>query len=97
MGTSNHFIAGEDYEREDVADINSALDEGKDKNVAKRAVPAYRLGEEIANGVKFFGQVQVNKVGQRTAMCICPTCKELWRVAINNVKRGNSKSCGCSL
>ena len=52
----------------------------------------YKLGEELANGVKYFGQEKtVKKV--RTAMFVCPRCNELWRVAIAKVKIGAIASC----
>ena len=56
----------------------------------------YKLGEVIANGVRYFGQETRVQQGQKkvlTAMCICPECGETWRVIIANVRSGNSKAC----
>ena len=55
----------------------------------------YRLGEVIANGVKYFGQDKFIR-GHTTAMCVCPKCTELWRVDLTSVRAGTSKSCGCT-
>ena len=53
----------------------------------------YKLGKEIAHGVRYFGQDLKDKYGNRTAMCICPKCGEQWRVPIAKVKNGSSTSC----
>ncbi len=60
----------------------------------KRTVASYKLGEVIANGIRYFGQEKVVK-RHRTAICICH-CGESWRVSITKVAGGYSKSCGCN-
>lgn len=54
----------------------------------------FKMGEEIANSVRYWGQDRV-KNGNRTAMCVCPSCGELWRTRVSNVVKGMTKSCGC--
>jgi hypothetical protein len=59
----------------------------------KRVKPKqFKMGEEIANGVRYFGSV-TNKGGKTLVKAICPTCDELWEVSLYNVQSGNSKSC----
>jgi len=56
--------------------------------------PAFKLGEVVANGVKYFGQEKVTK-GIRSAMFVCPLCEELWRANFFNVIKGRISHCGC--
>lgn len=53
----------------------------------------YNLGEEIANGVRFWGRERVAPDGTATAMMICPVCNELFRCNINKVGAGKVKRC----
>ena len=53
----------------------------------------YKLGDEIAHGVKYFGQDSIDKQGNRTSICICPKCGEQWRVPIAKVKNGSRVTC----
>lgn len=55
----------------------------------------YKLGEIIANNVKFWGQKITHDNGHITAMCICPLCKKAWRVDLTSVRNETTKSCGC--
>jgi len=57
-------------------------------------VVQFKLGEVMANGVRYFGMETVVK-GDRTAMCICPRCGELWRVCVKYIIGGKTLSCGC--
>ena len=50
------------------------------KTEKKQIVVSYKLGEVIANGIRYFGQEKVVK-RHRTAICICH-CGESWRVLI---------------
>ena len=61
---------------------------GNTKILAKQ----YKLGEVIANGVRYFGVVP-SKGKSKTIKAICPLCGEIWEVALHNVQTGNSKSC----
>jgi len=54
---------------------------------------SYKLGEEINNGVKYFGQEKRLQNGAMTAMCVCPVCGELWRATLKFVRNGSSKQC----
>ena len=52
----------------------------------------FKLGEEMANGILYWGQEKTVKT-HRTAMCICPACGNSWRVRVANVMNGRSKAC----
>jgi len=67
------------------------LDRRKTKK--KRPIVSYKLGETIANDIKYFGQEKIVK-GERTAVCICH-CGKSWRVIVSRIARGVVKSCGC--
>ncbi len=82
-------------EIEILQDISTTSREGSQP---KQYPIQYKLGQEIANGIKYFGQDRQEKYGklgkkQRVALCVC-TCGEAWRVVIQNVQTGNTKSCG---
>ena len=85
------------YQDNESSDIYEDMKDNKqkDKSVNRHEPKSYKLGEEIANGVKYFGQEGKTDKGVRTCMCICPQCNELWRVSIRHIQTGNSKSCGC--
>ena len=56
----------------------------------------YKMGEEIANGVRFWRNVNSKPVKGNTrskAECLCPVCDKKWVVIISDVKNGNTKSC----
>jgi len=94
-GISKYFIDGEVFESDNsVAESYEALSELKKESNNELVRLQYKLGENIANGIKYFGQEKIVKK-RRTAMCICPKCGELWRVGLSVVARGHSKSCGC--
>lgn len=74
------------------------IDKSKNKNEDEPSKStylalSYRLGEEINNGILFFGQVKVIKK-RTTCVAICH-CGNAWRVSIDNIKSGRTKSCGC--
>ena len=97
----------EDFASDSAEDLEAFYDNDKNIKRAKSkekgtlgttAKKTYKLGEEIANGVRFFGQEKwtlnsSGKGGYTSAMCICPKCGELWRVSLMNVRKGNSTSC----
>lgn len=60
----------------------------------QRDPDVYKLGQDVANGVRYFGQERMEKK-TRKALFICPFCNETWRASIANVECGNTKSCGC--
>ena len=80
----------------DVKALQSSVEEERAKN-AKTVKPVYfyRLNDEIANDVKYFGQ-ESSVNGHKIAACICPICEELWRVDLASVRSGLAKSCGCA-
>ena len=53
---------------------------------------SYKLGEEVANGVKWWGQVNYKK-NQYTALFICPRCQETFRSQITKVLNGAIITC----
>lgn len=57
------------------------------------AKKTYRLGQEIKNGVRYFGQETTDKKGNIYAKCVCPRCGELWKVRLSNVVSGETESC----
>ena len=74
--------------------IDYCSEEQKDnKKLTASINTTYKLLEEIANGIKFFGQIKTIN-GRTTCMAVCH-CGELWRVDISSVKAGKSKGCGC--
>lgn len=82
----------------DIAEfMTSATEERKSKKTKEshKSSGAYKLGEVIANGVRYFGQEKAVK-RNRTAMCVCPACGELWRVPVLSIEKGLTKTCGCS-
>jgi len=96
-GVSEHFIEDDDNDTDSsVTECLEAI--GVLKKKVEKPQPAlqhlYKLGEVIANGVRYFGQNKTvdNRV---TSMCICPRCGETWRVLLSYVKTGRIKSCGC--
>lgn len=97
MSTKDHFIADEQYDDETLEDFRESARGLKKDSVKSNRIThtIYRLGQEIANSVRWFGQEKVDANGHRSAMCICPKCGNLWRVELVNVRNGNSKSCGC--
>ena len=54
----------------------------------------WKLGEEVNNGIRYFGQQRKNK-DSVTALFICH-CGEAWRCRITSIVSGASKSCGCT-
>ena len=78
---------------DDISDLNDHFNESrKSENV--KPIYFYKLGEVVANGVRYFGQEKTIK-GSKTAMCICPECDCLWRVELRYIRGGNTKHCGC--
>jgi hypothetical protein len=73
-------------------EVLESIGELNPKKVGRIAPVQYKLGEEIAYDVKYWGQDKIEKEN-RTAMCICPVCEKLWRVRISYVLAGKSKSC----
>lgn len=54
---------------------------------------AFRLLEEVKDGIRFFGKVQIAK-NQETAEFICH-CGEAFRSTLSPILSGKKKSCGC--
>ena len=52
----------------------------------------YRLGQEVANGVKFWGNEKI-KHGRLYADFICPYCGDKFNAGIDNIKSGNTLRC----
>ena len=73
--------------------FKSCEEERKSRAKSSKSLLVYRLGEEIANGVRYFGAESRTDKGEKVAKCICPVCGEAWRVVISNVKSGSVKSC----
>ncbi len=73
-------------------EVLESIGELRPKKVGRSAPTQYKLGQEIANGVLFWGQVKIIKEN-RTAICICPVCSESWRVRLSYVLSGDAKSC----
>ncbi len=63
------------------------------KPKSSKSLLVYKLGEEIANGIRYFGADSRNKKGDKIAKCICPVCGDACRVLISSVKNGSVKSC----
>jgi len=93
--TSHHFIPDENMSTDNsVVEMFDSISELRNKNAKKRIVFQYKLGQEIANGVRYFGREKIVD-GKTTAMCVCPDCGELWRVKLHLVNSERTKSCGC--
>jgi hypothetical protein len=73
-----------------------AMEELKDNKDKPRITTRYKynLGEEVKNGILFFGQEKTIR-SRKTAMCVCPFCNELWRVDLSRIHSGKVKDCGC--
>ena len=72
----------------------NAINEGRERKAKPIKSKSYKLGEEIAFGVRYFGIVgNINKGYRKMVKAICPTCSELWEVSLYNVQSGNSTSC----
>jgi hypothetical protein len=70
----------------------ACIKERANNGTTKKTAKQYKLGEVIANGVRFFGVVPSR--GKRTVIkAVCPICGELWEVDLYNVQSGNSQSC----
>ena len=65
------------------------IEEGTNKQIY-----VYKLGEEIANGVLFFGN-QVQKNRSLYAKCICP-CGEAFQGKLSQIRKGITTGCGCN-
>ncbi len=62
-------------------------------NPKLRVHNTYKLGEEVANGIKFWGQKGTNNSRKTTYMFICPNCHNLWRTTLTNVVDGKTLGC----
>ena len=63
------------------------------KTISTPIKGVYRLGDKV-NSVTYWGQEKmVNK--NITAMFVCGSCGELWRVAITRIKNGTTTKCKC--
>ena len=71
-----------------IACSENRVKKGKTKVLAKQ----YKLGEVIANGVRYFGALPY-KGNKIMIKAICPLCGEIWGVSLYHVQSGNSKSC----
>jgi hypothetical protein len=69
-----------------------ATNEERIKRPKRIKAISYKLGEEIAYGVRYFG-VGAIKGDRKMIKAICPTCEEMWEVSLYNVQSGNSTSC----
>ena len=83
---------------EDVREMNmDTLKVNKTKRIrdkTNKSVIVYKLGEVVANGIKYFGQEKgVGPRKRRTCMFIC-TCGRAWRADMSSIKMGHAKSCG---
>ena len=64
------------------------------QNKTNKSITIYKLGEIVANGIKYFGQDKnVGPRKRRTCMFIC-TCGKAWRADMSSIKMGHAKSCG---
>lgn len=64
------------------------------QNKTNRTITIYKLGEVVANSIKYFGQDKnVGPKKRRTSMFICP-CGRAWRADMSSIKTGQAKSCG---
>ena len=70
----------------------NAVNEGRERKAKSIKSKSYKLGEEIAYGVRYFG-IGTIKGDRKMVKAICPTCSELWEVSLYNVQSGNSTSC----
>ena len=57
--------------------------------------PTYKLGDQVANGIRWWGNVSKDKRSRTTAVFICPRCENTWRCRLSNIISGSTKSCGC--
>jgi len=64
----------------------------KDRKKVETLAHAFKLGEDINNGILYWGQDKIVK-SNRTCACICPVCNKVWRAHISSVLSGSTKSC----
>ena len=62
--------------------------------IPEYASSSYKLGEEVINNIKWWGQVNQIK-NQYTALFICPECKDIFREQIIRVLNGAIINCNC--
>jgi len=64
----------------------------KDFSSVENQRGSFKLGEEIANGVRYWGkETKVKK--KRIVACICPKCDSEFRADIYNVITGKTGGC----
>jgi len=73
-------------------EVLESIGELNPKKVGRATPPQYKLGQEIANGVRYWGQDKIVK-DNRTSICICPACGNVWRVRVSFILSGDTKSC----
>ena len=76
--------------RNDLSDLQELKDNPKQVAPIKGV---YRLGDKVNNIVYWGQEKMVNK--NITALFVCGSCGELWRVAITRVKNGTTMKCKC--
>jgi hypothetical protein len=73
-------------------ELYNAINDDREKKPKFIKSKSYKMGEEIAFGVRYFGMGAI-KGDRKMVKAICPTCDSLWEVSLYNVQSGNSKSC----
>ncbi len=68
-------------------------------DVANMPIPtysssSYKLGEEVANGFKWWGHVKCTDK-KYTALFICPECNNVFTAQITKILDGSITSCSC--
>ena len=72
-----------------------AMSELAEKKGVRKDPIVYSFGKPIGDTrVIYWGQEKTIK-GDRTAMCVCPECGELWRAKLYAVANKKITHCGC--
>ena len=82
----------EDLDSKDVIELDK-LDKKASGKHAVYTMGAYRLLEEVNNGILFFGKVGTRNK-KETAEFICH-CGESFRSVLSLIANGKTKNCGC--
>jgi len=82
------------YEDFDYNDLRSLKRLKKSDKKQKEFIFTAKLGEEVKNGIRYWGKQRVVNYIHR-ATFICPECGNTWEASIKRILEGKTLNCGC--